>query len=63
MTVQQLIKILKQCPQDAPVIIRYESNEIDIGTSWSPIFIDKECNVCLFQDTDEANNVLQYLKS
>ena len=58
MTVKNLIKNLKKCPQDANVIIRAESEIQDIGDI---MFIDLYGDVCLFCDVDEKRYVKEYL--
>lgn len=61
MTVKELIKVLQNAPQDAPVIVTYEDTDIPIGIKWSPIFINKNNEVCLFTDVDETKYVKKYL--
>lgn len=61
MTVKELIKVLKKCPQNAQVYVHYESSDIDIGIYYSPIFIDLDDNVCIFCDVDEKRFVKTYI--
>lgn len=61
MTVKELIEVLKKCPQNAQIYAQYESSDIDIGTNYSPIFIDLDDNVCIFCDVDEKRFVKTYV--
>ena len=61
MTVKELIKVLKKCPQNAQVYVYSESSDIDIGTNYSPVFIDLDDNVCIFCDIDEKRFVKTYI--
>ena len=61
MTVKELIKVLKKCPQNAQIYVHYESENIDIGTNYSPVFIDLNDNVCIFCDIDEKRFLKTYV--